>query len=84
MNYRINPTAIRHAPAIQKGTPCMLIARIERFLRETGMPWTKFGRLAAHDPRFVEDLRNGRIPRAETERRIEHFMNTFRETFRAA
>ena len=37
----------------------MLICRIERFLRKTGMPWTKFGRLTVHDPRFVEDLRNG-------------------------
>lgn len=57
----------------------MLIRQIERFLRETGMPWTKFGRLAAHDPRFVEDLRNGRIPRPQTQARIEHFMNTYRE-----
>lgn len=40
----------------------MLIRRIEHFLRETGMPWTKFGRLAAQDPRFVQDLRNGRTP----------------------
>ncbi len=58
----------------------MLIRQIERFLRETGMPWTKFGRLAAHDPRFVEDLRNGRSPRAATTLRIEHFMNTYRES----
>lgn len=58
----------------------MLIRRIERFLRETGMPWTKFGRLAAQDPRFVQDLRNGRTPRARTERRVEHFMNTFEES----
>ncbi len=57
----------------------MLIRKIEVFLRETGMPWTRFGRLAAHDPRFVEDLRNGRIPRAATEERIEHFMNTQRQ-----
>jgi hypothetical protein len=57
----------------------MLIRKIEIFLRETGMPWTKFGRLAAHDPRFVEDLRNGRIPRSGTEARIEHFMNKYRE-----
>ncbi|MGB3739867.1 MAG: hypothetical protein WA948_11020 [Pontixanthobacter sp.] len=55
----------------------MLIRHIEKFLRRTGMPATKFGRLATHDPRFVEDLRNGRIPRAHTERRVEHFMNTF-------
>ncbi|MES2493306.1 MAG: hypothetical protein V4579_08520 [Pseudomonadota bacterium] len=55
----------------------MLLRKIERFLRETGMPWTKFGRLAAHDPRFVQDLRNGRTPRAETAKKIEHFMNTY-------
>ncbi len=62
----------------------MLIYQIERFLKRTGMPWTKFGRLAAHDPRFVEDLRNGRIPRYATEKRIEHFMNTFQESGHAA
>lgn len=61
----------------------MLIRRIERFLRDTGMPWTKFGRLATHDPRFVQDLRNGRVPRPETEDRVEHFMNTYREEARA-
>ncbi len=61
----------------------MLISRIERFLRQTGMPWTKFGRLAAHDPRFVEDLRNGRVPRETTEKRIEHFMNNYQESSNA-
>ena len=61
----------------------MLIRQIERFLRETGMPWTKFGRLAAHDPRFVGDLRNGRTPRPETEKRVELFMNTYRESSNA-
>ena len=57
----------------------MLITRIERFLRETGMPWTKFGRLATRDPRFVQDLRNGRTPRSATARRVEQFMADFRE-----
>ena len=57
----------------------MLIRKIEVFLRRTGMPVTKFGRLAAQDPRFVADLRNGRMPRSRTERRVEHFMNTYRE-----
>ena len=55
----------------------MLIRRIEKFLRQHDMPATKFGRLAAHDPRFVLDLRMGRIPRAETQKRIEHFMNIY-------
>ena len=41
----------------------MLIRKIETFLRRTRMPPTRFGRLAAHDPRFVFDLRNGRAPR---------------------
>ena len=40
----------------------MLIRKIETFLRRTRMPPTRFGRLAAHDPRFVFDLRNGRAP----------------------
>ncbi|MEP7222062.1 MAG: hypothetical protein ABI673_05280 [Novosphingobium sp.] len=61
----------------------MLLRRIEAFLRDTGMPWTRFGRLAAHDPRFVGDLRNGRSPRAETTKRVEHFMNTYRESHHA-
>lgn len=58
----------------------MLLRQIEKFLRETGMPWTKFGRLAAHDPRFVEDLRNGREPRAATAERITRFMAAYLET----
>jgi hypothetical protein len=56
----------------------MLIREIEVFLRRTGMPWTRFGRLAAGDPRFVADLRNGRTPRPATVKRVEHFMNIYR------
>ena len=61
----------------------MLIRKIEVFLRHTRMPPTKFGRLAAHDPRFVLDLRNGRTPRAAMEKRVEHFMNEYREATNA-
>jgi len=57
----------------------MLIRKIEKFLRRTGMPATKFGRLATQDPRFVLDLRRGRTPRIPMERRVEHFMNTYPE-----
>lgn len=35
---------------------------VEQFLQRTGMPRTKFGRLAVNDPRLVGDLRNGREP----------------------
>ena len=52
----------------------MLIRKVEKFLRAHDMPATKFGRLAAGDPRFVLDLRMGRIPRARTEARILGWM----------
>ena len=55
----------------------MLLPRIEKFLRQTGMPWTRFGRVVASDPRLVRDMRNGRLPRADLTSRIEHFMNTY-------
>ena len=61
----------------------MLIRKIEKFLRTTGMPATKFGRLATRDPRFVLDLRMGRMPRSQTETRVEHFMNTYPENTHA-
>jgi hypothetical protein len=57
----------------------MLIRDIERFLATTGLPATKFGRLAVSDPRLVFDLRNGREPRPALRSRVEHFMNTFAE-----
>lgn len=52
----------------------MLIRSVEKFLRRHEMPATKFGRLAAHDPRFVLDLRHGREPRGATEAHIKGFM----------
>lgn len=55
----------------------MLIRKIEQFLAKHDMPATKFGRLAAHDPRFVLDLRMGRIPRPETEARTLAWMRDY-------
>ena len=52
----------------------MVLWKIERFLKRTEMPVTKFGRLAVGDPRLVRDLRNGREPRSTTVRRIEAFL----------
>ena len=37
-----------------------LQTRIERYLRATGTPPTRFGRDAARDPRLVHDMRLGR------------------------
>lgn len=48
--------------------------KIERFLRRTEMPATKFGRLAANDPRLVWDLRKGRELRPPTAARLEAFL----------
>lgn len=55
----------------------MLLRDIEKFLRRTGMPATKFGRLAVRDPRLVLDMRNGREPRRRMAIRVEHFMNKY-------
>ena len=52
----------------------MLLRQIEEFLRMSGMPWTKFGRLVAHDPRLVGDMRNGRQPRPDLTLRIRAFI----------
>lgn len=58
----------------------MLIRKIEAFMRQTKMPQTKFGRLAAADPRLITDLRKGRVVGSKLEQRVEHFMNTYRES----
>lgn len=53
-----------------------LLRRIERYLRATHMPPTRFGRETVGDPRFVFDLRLGREPRIETERRVLDWLET--------
>lgn len=55
----------------------MLLRTIETFLSEHQLPATRFGRLAAHDPRFVLDLRMGRSPRRETELRTRAWMKGY-------
>lgn len=55
----------------------MLIRKVESFLQTHKMAATKFGRLAAHDPRFVLDLRMGRIPRPQTEARTLKWMQEY-------
>ncbi len=48
--------------------------KIEKFLRATDMPPTKFGRLAVRDPRLVHDLRRGRELGPRISARIEAFL----------
>lgn len=51
-----------------------LLLRIDRYLRETEMPATKFGRLAVNDPRLVGDLRRGRRVGRSIAGRVEAFI----------
>ena len=51
-----------------------LLVEIDRYLRVTGMPATKFGRLAVGDPRLVGDLRRGRMQRDKMVAQVEAFM----------
>lgn len=50
---------------------------VERFLREQQLPPTKFGRLAARDPRLVLDMRMGREIRPEMEQLLRNFMQRY-------
>ena len=52
--------------------------RIDRYLKATAMPPTRFGRMAVNDPRLVGDMKNGRqLGRAITHR-IERFIDEHR------
>lgn len=51
-----------------------IISKIDRYLYQTDMPATLFGRLAVNDPRLVGDLRRGRQPGARIVARIEAFI----------
>ncbi len=52
-----------------------ILRKIEKFLNDTHMAPTRFGRDAVRDPRLVFDMRNGREPTQRMIQRIEHFMN---------
>lgn len=61
----------------------MLLTRIERFLKRTRIPATRFGRDALGDPNFVFNLRDGREPRPKTLARVLAFIDA-REQAHAA
>lgn len=48
----------------------MLLREVEKFLRENGIPATRFGRESVRDPRLVFDLRRGREPGMRMKRRV--------------
>ena len=51
-----------------------LLSRIERHLKRSGIPPTRFGRDCVHDPRFVFDLRRGRQPGAQVSARVAAYI----------
>lgn len=51
-----------------------LLDQIETYLAQHRIPPSKFGRLAVGDPRFVDDLRGGRLPRARTCARVRSYL----------
>ena len=55
-----------------------LLRKVEKFLRLTEIPPTRFGRQVMGDPRFVFDLRNGREPRPGTVQRVLAFLESAR------
>ncbi len=52
-----------------------VLIKINRYLRATGMPVSKFGRLAVNDPRLVHDLKRGREPGPTIVARVEAFID---------
>lgn len=55
-----------------------LLREIEKFLRASRVPATRFGREVLSDPRFVFDLRNGREPRPLTVARVRAYLEDLR------
>ena len=53
-----------------------LLRDVEKFLRQTDVAPTRFGREAMGDPRFVFDLRNGRDPRPGTVAKVRAYLET--------
>ena len=50
--------------------PDQFLDQIETFLRVSRMSATTFGKLAASDPTFVFELREGRECRSKTQKRV--------------
>ncbi len=51
-----------------------LLRRIERYLRASDTPPTRFGRESVKDPRLVGDMRNGREPGARMAARLDAYL----------
>ena len=52
-----------------------LLWRIEKYLKRSATPPSRFGRHVLGDPRFVFDLRRGREPRPQTVARVHAWLD---------
>ena len=57
-----------------RGASLLLIERIEAHMRRTKMSPSRFGRESLGDPNFVTSLRDGRMPRGATIRRVTAYI----------
>ena len=53
----------------------MLLRRVEKYLKATRTPPTRFGREVLGDSRFVFDLRSGRDPRPATVEKVSSYLD---------
>jgi hypothetical protein len=60
-----------------------LLRRIERYLKSTGTPPTRFGRDAVRDPRLVHDLRRGREPGCAMNARVSAYLDSLEPEVRS-
>lgn len=74
MPVQIEPKGGRQSQDGRYAAPILL--EIERWIRQHDMAASRFGRLAAADPRLVSDLRKGRDPSSRTVARIRAFMGS--------
>jgi len=55
-----------------------LLRQVEKYLKSSNTPATRFGREVMGDPRFVFDLRRGREPRNRTIVRVIEYLEAGR------
>jgi hypothetical protein len=53
-----------------------LLREIEKYLRASGTPPTRFGRQAVRDPRLVHDLRRGREAGWQLTKRVMAYLES--------
>lgn len=53
-----------------------LLEQIEDYLAQTRTSPSTFGRHVVADPRFVQDLRDGRRPRRKTCQKVSEFLSS--------